>query len=384
MAKSKKAKSKKSLIGDIIFYAVLAIIVIFVFVFFITPRFYMNHKTYGNYESENTRPSTSWMLDLDDSLKLNEINIPGTHDSATQFVQYAYFSKCQTKPILKQLQMGYRYLDIRLAVDNKNVVSGESPRLKFMHGFANCKTGNKRTAPLLYLDSVLADCYSFLDENPSETVVFVVKKDHGDESLAEFQAILDTYISANSEKWFTENRIPSLGEVRGKLVLARRYNVNVETGDGESEIFDSTNSGLNLVWAEQGNHEIAPVSFELNEQQNGLKVCVQDRYKYDTKDKWDAFTTSLGNALARGTENLSESEIDSESSATIANRIFADVYISFLSTNGDTKFGHPVKYAIPLNKKLWADELPSSEKYGWVILDYATTELAQKIYMTNF
>lgn len=374
MAKKAKAKSKKSLVGDIIFYVILALIVIFLFVFFITPRFWANNKKYGTLEG--ALPSTTWMANLDDNLSLNQINIPGTHDSATQFVQLAYFSKCQTKSIAQQLEMGYRYLDIRLAFDNKNVSDGESPKLKFMHGFVNCKHGNKRSAPILYLDEVLQDCYAFLEENPTETIIFVAKKDHGDETIREFQQKLDSFIFVNNDKWFTENRIPTLGEVRGKIVLARRY---------DNEALLETRAGLNIVWAEQGNHEIAPVSYELNEQKNGLKVCIEDRYKYDVKDKWPAFVSALENAsYGIGTNEASTNEADTNENFSIDNFVDADIYISFLSTNGDTKFGHPVKYAIPLNKKFWADEMQSGKNYGWVILDYATTELAQKIYMTNF
>ena len=278
--------------------------------------------------------------------------------------------------------MGYRYLDIRLAVDAKNLDEFGNSRLKFMHGFVNCKTGNRRTAPVLYLDSVIRDCYTFLEENPSETIVFVVKKDHGDETIADFQNKLDSYIFVNNDKWFTENRIPTLGEVRGKLVLARRY---------EDEASLGARAGLNLVWAEQGNHDIAPVSFELNEQKNGLKVCVEDRYKYNTKDKWLAFGTALDNAMLNGSgiyngtyDEIVSQNADAESRASIINKTPADIYITFLSTNGDTKFGHPIKYAIPLNKKLWAGTMNPGKNYGWVILDYATIELAQKIYMTNF
>ena len=350
MPKNSK-KSKKSLIGDIIFYAVFAVIIVFLFVFFISPRFMGNKKSYGKYE--NAISSKEWMTLIGDDVLLNEISIPGTHDSATQFVQYAYFSKCQTRSIKDQLDMGYRYLDIRLAID------ADAGKLKFMHGFAGCKVGNRRSDAKLYLDSVIQDCYKFLDDNPGETIIFVAKKDHGDQTIAEFQEKLASYIDEQPEKWFTENRIPQIGEVRGKLVLARRYDDEASLG--------AEKSGLNLVWTEQGNHEIAEISYELNEQKNGLEICIQDRYKYDADDKWAAFTSAIDNVLLSGEKSDS-----------------SDVYITFLSTNGDTKFGHPIKYAIPLNKKFWAYEMQSGKNYGWIILDYATTELAQKVYMTNF
>ena len=63
--------------------------------------------------------SADWMADLDDGLRLNEIVLPGTHDSATQYVQLAFFSKCQALSIGEQLEAGYRYLDIRLGLSDK-------------------------------------------------------------------------------------------------------------------------------------------------------------------------------------------------------------------------------------------------------------------------
>lgn len=71
------------------------------------------------------------MSSVDGNLKLNEINIPGTHDSATQYVKLALFSKCQCLNIKEQLDAGFRYLDIRLAVDNE--------KLKLVHGFTPAK-----------------------------------------------------------------------------------------------------------------------------------------------------------------------------------------------------------------------------------------------------
>ena len=339
---------KKNKVGQIISWIILLALCVFVFYFFILPSFYANNKKYGTYKTEGLKQTTSWMKDVSDSTELNEINIPGTHDSCTQYVALKYFSKCQTKPVSTQLEMGYRYLDIRLAIDDD-----DASKLKLMHGFCNCKTGNGIAAKTLYLDEVLQQCYSFLEENPSETILFAVKFEHGDQTIEEFQNVLDTYIAANSDKWFTKNYIPSMKECRGKIVLMRRY-IN------ES---NSMYDGLNLLWLDQGNHEVIPESSEANPQQNGINVVVQDRFKYDTMDKWTTFVDAL--------EKSNEKAADT-------------VYINFLSTNGNTSYGHPVKYAVPLNKQFWNYNLISNTNYGWICVDYATTELAQKIYMSNF
>ena len=113
--------------------------------------------------------SADWMAKVDGSQSLSALAIPGTHDSATQYSQLAFFSKCQTKDIRAQLDAGFRYLDIRLAVDGD--------RLKLVHGFTACKTGPMPWSDTLYLDDVLDQCYAFLKEHPTETILFVVKQD---------------------------------------------------------------------------------------------------------------------------------------------------------------------------------------------------------------
>ena len=77
--------------------------------------------------------SADWMSRLPDELPISQITLPGSHDSATQHVQLAFFSKCQALRIGEQLDAGFRYLDIRLALD------GEV--LRFVHGFTKCRKG---------------------------------------------------------------------------------------------------------------------------------------------------------------------------------------------------------------------------------------------------
>ena len=115
-------------------------------------------------EGADTAPvpgSADWMAALPDDTPLSSLVIPGTHDSATQYVQLAYFSKCQALSVGQQLEAGFRYLDIRLGDGDKDGL----PLL--MHGFTKCKVSAFGSA--LTLDNVLADCYGFLARHPTET-----------------------------------------------------------------------------------------------------------------------------------------------------------------------------------------------------------------------
>ena len=291
--------------------------------------------------SEAVSGSADWMAKVDGSLTLSELAIPGTHDSATQNVQLAFFSKCQAKDIRAQLDAGFRYLDIRLGADGD--------RLKLMHGFTSCKTGPMPWSGALYLDDVLAQCYAFLREHPGETILFAVKQEHGDETVANFQALLDKYVSADRDMWLLTDTMPTLDEARGRLVLLRRY-----ADEGSYGV----DAGLPLLWADQGGTENLALSTEATD--NGsYTLWVQDRFEYDTEHKWTAFLGGL--RTAPGTSE--------------------ECYLNFLSTKGTAAYGHPYQFAKTLNARLL--DQPLAQGSGWVVVDFGTAQLAEHVYSAN-
>ena len=284
--------------------------------------------------------SADWMAKLSDDRSLGEVVLPGTHDSATKNVQLAFFSKCQSLDVGEQLAAGYRYLDIRLGADGE--------RLKLMHGFTNCTASGTPWAGALYLDAVLTQCYDFLKAHPTETIVFAVKQEHGSESVAAFQKLLNAYVQQDAGLWLLTDHVPTVGEARGKLVLMRRY--ADEAGLGSM-------SGIPLLWDNQNGHD--DVTKNIAAHDNGsYTLYVQDRYEYDTADKWAAFTAGQA-----------------------AGKTGADtVAIHFLSTKGTAAYGHPYKFATALNPKL----AETGSLSGWIVVDFASATLAQHIYAANF
>ena len=289
--------------------------------------------------------SAGWMAGIDDSKGLEEIYIPGTHDSASQYAQLAYFSKCQASDIYTQLNDGFRYLDIRLGARETKEVTA----LTLYHGFCKCKKGPWPWSEALDIDAVLDQCYRFLDENPSETVVFAVKMEQGSDE-AQFQSLLHSYIDKAPDKCYLSDTIPTLGECRGKLVLMRRYEDAGKLG---------AKSGIQLFWADQGGNDDVSL-YSVDEMQNDYVLIVQDRYKYSPEDKWSAFVKTL----QTGAADIRVLRLD------------------FLSTNGTPRFGHPYSYARELNKLLLAEDLSKSEPI-WAVIDFSDALLAQKIYSLN-
>ena len=287
--------------------------------------------------------SADWMAELDDALPLNRITLPGTHDSATQYCQLAFFSKCQGTSISQQLEAGARYLDIRLGVDEHNGI------FKLMHGFTSCKP-SAFSLDVLYLDDMLRECYAFLAAHPTETVLFAVKQEHGEESVETFETMLDAYLREHPDYWLLTDTVPTLGEARGKLVLLRRYPDAALLG---------ARAGIPLVWDSQSGYADTRLNVAA-EEQGAYTLWVQDRYEYAIEDKWAAFLLGMAESRER--------------------RVEGDIALHFLSTKGRAAYGHPYAFARELNRRL-AEQLSFD---GWVVLDFLSAPLAERIYAVNF
>ena len=62
-----------------------------------------------------------WMKNIPSDYLISNINLPGTHNSCAQFINFRLISKCQNKNIFDQLSMGIRFLDIRLKFDGESI-----------------------------------------------------------------------------------------------------------------------------------------------------------------------------------------------------------------------------------------------------------------------
>lgn len=294
--------------------------------------------------------STDWMETVPDETKLSNMSIPGTHDSCTQYVDMRYIFQCQDASVATQLIYGYRYLDMRLVLEQKH----DQQTLVLKHSIARCKTSNSPFAGTLTLDDVLRDVSAFLDAHPTETVILCMKAENSKDDVAEIQKVLYQTIDKDPERWYLKNEIPTLGEVRGKIVLATRFDDKFPVG------FERC--GLYFGWADQGDRTVLsdPTA---NSVINGREtLCVQDRYNYDVDDKITAIHTCLDNSRA-------------------ADDTF---FLNFTSTSGSGAVGHPKEYAKDINLDLYAYEWEAGKAYGVVIVDFGPKKIAEKIYGTNF
>ncbi|HRY32554.1 MAG TPA: FISUMP domain-containing protein [Bacteroidales bacterium] len=155
---------------------------------------------------------TDWMGNLPDSLSLCQITIPGTHDCAADNHSGGVPSGshwdvvCQDFRFLNQLYLGVRFFDVRFDdVDNQ------------LHHGGFILSRN--------LNDIIGDALAFLKGHPTETVVFLIKKEFGGSSDATFSEKVWTILAHYPlEKFYRDVNMPRLGDVRGKIVLATHDN----------------------------------------------------------------------------------------------------------------------------------------------------------------
>ncbi|KKY31662.1 putative 1-phosphatidylinositol phosphodiesterase [Diaporthe ampelina] len=178
-----------------------------------------------------------WMRELGDAWPLSALSVPGTHNSPTCHVALPSV-RCQAVGVREQLDNGVRFLDVRVSASRGD----GNDSLALVHSVFPVSLGGNR-----YLAGLLDELYAFLDDNPSEALIISLKREGtgrgtdqhlsqhlfrrycgggggGGGGKAEGEDEGDNKDTAAARRWFTEPRIPSLGEARGKIVLVRRFN----------------------------------------------------------------------------------------------------------------------------------------------------------------
>lgn len=292
-----------------------------------------------------------WMKSIPDSCLISEINVPGTHDSCARFIRVSRISKCQDLSIPRQLDMGIRFLDLR--------VKKKGNRLILVHGITTCYEDEKKSIPLT-LDNVIRDCRKFLSANPSETLFLSLKRDDGVSSEETFDFFHENYIK-NDAFWYLENRVPTLCEVRGKIVLFNRCSVDFSNSENG---YTDYNTGLDFSHLPDQS-KVDFTGFETAFMHHRItggkeKYYLQDMYKLSPRKKWK-----------NGVLPALETDVERD--------VFA---LNFLSSS--QLIAGPKNTAKYVNKKLGKYPLQASRKYGILIMDFPSESLCRKIILTNF
>lgn len=165
----------------------------------------------------------SWISLLPDSAKINYISLPGTHDSCAL---HGIGAVCQTLTLEEQLVAGIQFLDIR----GRHI----DDRLAIHHG---------RYFQKMMFGDVIDYCFSFLNEHPNEFILMSLKDEYTpSNNTRSYEDTVRWYINQNdSNRWYIGEQIPALKDVRGKIVLIRRFQLSSGRPlgfDWNSNLFD--------------------------------------------------------------------------------------------------------------------------------------------------
>lgn len=156
---------------------------------------------------ETCMPLADWMSALDDARLLHTLTLPGSHDTCAYTVDDRLV-RTQRAPLDAQLAHGVRMLDIRC----RHVRDA----FDIHHG---------GIALGMTFDDVLATCTRFLDAYPHECIVMSVKDEWPAHACTRsFDATFDAHRERHPAlRWHSGGAIPALGDVRGSVVLLRRF-----------------------------------------------------------------------------------------------------------------------------------------------------------------
>ena len=172
----------------------------------------LNNHTYS-------KKYADWLSKVEDNTLLRDVSLPGSHDTMALYSVADLAGQCQTLSLDEQLNLGVRFLDIRLKEDHNS--------LKAVHGFIDQK------ATFADINKTVT---SFLDKYPSEFIIMSIKEeaDPSGSDLSFEQALL-TYL--DSPLYLKEQKtVPQyVKDIRGKILLLSRYqnsSIGVPAYDG--------------------------------------------------------------------------------------------------------------------------------------------------------
>ncbi len=335
-----------------------------------------------------------WMKYVDDNKYLDELSIPGTHDSGTCSVDndtepQSSQAKCQQDYIPTQLLEGIRYFDIRLGRNDENGDPGID------HGRCYLL---KKDGGFMHLSDVIGYFKTFLNENPSEALIMLASRGNDEATDESVTTAFAKVMHDNPDLFYTSSRIPTLNEVRGKIVLLRRFGLAGNSVSGHTWGLDLTqwddkikaHSGQSmcLVQDARGFEAIGETG---NEEPYCTKVYAQDKYKLTGTDKLSWVDNALKETTGR-TCNKVDVVDDAGAEVQVQERCWS---INYTSCTGLSHGGNPFTSARVVNEHLYKSPYinPSGTEdtksdylkhIGIIASDFVDAALARSIYQRNY
>lgn len=333
-----------------------------------------------------------WMKYVDGNKYLDELSIPGTHDSSTCSVDndtepQSSQAKCQQDYIPTQLLEGVRYFDIRLG-------KGENPGIDHGACYLLKKDGN-----FMHLSDVIGYFNTFLNENPTEALIMLVSRGNGEATDESLTTALGKVFDENPDLFYTSSRIPTLGEVRGKIVLLRRFGLagnsvsshtwGLDLTQWDDKIAAHTDStSMCLVRDERGFEAVGKTG---DEEPYCTKVYAQDHYECTGTDKIGWVDMAL-----QETTKLARIMVDVEDNDGAKVKVLEHSWcINYTSCTNYKQGSNPFTAARVVNEHLYKSQYINStgnestkedclKHIGIIASDFVDAALARSIYQRNY
>ena len=336
-----------------------------------------------------------WMKYVDNNKFLDELSIPGTHDSGTCSVDndtepQSSQAKCQQDYIPTQLLEGVRYFDIRLGKNDENGDPGID------HGacYLLKKDGN-----FMHLSDVIGYFNTFLSENPTEALIMLVSRGNDEATDESLTTALGKVFDENPDLFYTSSRIPTLGEVRGKIVLLRRFGLagnsvsshtwGLDLTQWDDKIAAHTDStSMCLVRDERGFEAVGKTG---DEEPYCTKVYAQDHYECTGTDKIGWVDMAL-----QETTKLARIMVDVEDNDGAKVKVLEHSWcINYTSCTNYKQGSNPFTAARVVNEHLYKSQYINStgnestkedclKHIGIIASDFVDAALARSIYQRNY
>ncbi|MEE0799450.1 MAG: phosphatidylinositol-specific phospholipase C [Collinsella sp.] len=333
-----------------------------------------------------------WMKYVDDNKFLDELSIPSTHDSGTCSVDndtepQSSQVKCQQDYIPTQLLKGIRYFDIRLG-------KGNDPGI--CHGDFYLF---KKDGYYLHLSDVIGYFKTFLSENPREALIMLASRGNDEATDDGVTTAFAKVMDDKPDLFYTSSHVPTLGEVRGKIVLLRRFRLAGNSASGHTWGLDLTewddkikaHSDSTTMCLVQDARGFEAAGETGDKEPYCTKVYAQDKYKLTGTDKLSWVDNALKETTGR-TRNKVDVVDDDGAKVQVQERCWS---INYTSCTGLSHGGNPFTSARVVNEHLYkspyinpggTEETKSDylKNIGIIASDFVDAALARSIYQRNY
>ena len=295
--------------------------------------------------------TTDWMAKIPDSRYLNNINIPGTHDSemvhlwnsnSTIMAAGKEYARCQTDDVIAELSAGYRLFDLRIdGSDTSGTICHGSGMYKFIAKDA----ADEETAATITFSDLFTNIgvKNFLDSHPTETIVMSLKVEDGD--AANVVTAITNVVNANPSYFYTGTTIPRLKDVRKKIVILSRI--------------PTLGLGIQLNLPDKAGEVITI---------DGVGFYAEDHYDVNADTKKTHIDTAFNTTTSK------EIKIDG-TKGTNGGLIFTSSNVALSAT--------PKNISDVINPYIKSKTFTQGRLLGWIFSDYVDVGLATKIFSTN-